>query len=54
MWDFWTARPPLNALISALPLLRPRRYSIASCPGSLGELLEPTEAVWFVGGLYYL
>eukprot|EP00913_Durusdinium_trenchii_P018785 g17652.t1 len=36
MWDFWTARPPLNALISALPLLRPRRYSIASCPGWAG------------------
>ncbi|CAE7309666.1 ndor1 [Symbiodinium natans] len=32
MWDFWTARPPLPALISALPLLRPRRYSIASSP----------------------
>lgn len=36
MWDFWTARPPLNALISALPLLRPRRYSIASSPGWAG------------------
>ena len=37
MWDFWTTKPPLNALISALPLLRPRRYSIASAPGYLGE-----------------
>eukprot|EP00931_Biecheleriopsis_adriatica_P101064 TRINITY_DN76286_c0_g1_i1.p1 TRINITY_DN76286_c0_g1~~TRINITY_DN76286_c0_g1_i1.p1 ORF type:complete len:691 (-),score=147.29 TRINITY_DN76286_c0_g1_i1:72-2072(-) len=33
MWDFWTARPPLPQLLSCLPLLRPRRYSIASCPG---------------------
>ncbi|CAJ1424501.1 unnamed protein product, partial [Effrenium voratum] len=32
MWDFWTARPPLAELLSALPLLRPRRYSIASSP----------------------
>merc|ERR1719198_1960822 len=32
MWDFWTARPPLAELLSALPLMRPRRYSIASCP----------------------
>merc|ERR1719251_563669 len=33
MWDFWTARPPLADLLGALPLMRPRRYSIASCPG---------------------
>mmetsp|Transcript_82433 Transcript_82433/g.266990 ORF Transcript_82433/g.266990 Transcript_82433/m.266990 type:complete len:669 (-) Transcript_82433:170-2176(-) len=32
MWDFWTARPPLAELLSALPPMRPRRYSIASCP----------------------
>jgi len=32
MWDFWTARPPLADLLSCLPLMRPRRYSIASCP----------------------
>eukprot|EP00930_Biecheleria_cincta_P002451 TRINITY_DN103464_c0_g1_i1.p1 TRINITY_DN103464_c0_g1~~TRINITY_DN103464_c0_g1_i1.p1 ORF type:complete len:677 (+),score=89.13 TRINITY_DN103464_c0_g1_i1:119-2032(+) len=32
MWDFWTARPPLAELLSCLPLMRPRRYSIASCP----------------------
>mmetsp|Transcript_28377 Transcript_28377/g.51593 ORF Transcript_28377/g.51593 Transcript_28377/m.51593 type:complete len:655 (+) Transcript_28377:60-2024(+) len=32
MWDFWTARPPLAALLEALPPMRPRRYSIASCP----------------------
>lgn len=32
MWDFWTARPPLAELLSALPPMRPRRYSIASSP----------------------
>lgn len=32
MWDFWTARPPLAELLSALPVMRPRRYSIASGP----------------------
>lgn len=32
MWDFWTARPPLEELLSALPPMRPRMYSIASCP----------------------
>jgi len=32
MWDFWSARPPLPELLSALPLMRARRYSIASCP----------------------
>jgi len=32
MWDFWTARPPLPELLSCLPPMRPRRYSIASCP----------------------
>lgn len=33
MWDFWTARPPLPELLGCLPLMRPRRYSIASSPG---------------------
>eukprot|EP00746_Dinoflagellata_sp_MGD_P122356 gnl/MRDRNA2_/MRDRNA2_57270_c0_seq1.p1 gnl/MRDRNA2_/MRDRNA2_57270_c0~~gnl/MRDRNA2_/MRDRNA2_57270_c0_seq1.p1 ORF type:complete len:641 (-),score=116.43 gnl/MRDRNA2_/MRDRNA2_57270_c0_seq1:297-2219(-) len=32
MWDFHSSKPPLGALLSAAPLLRPRRYSIASCP----------------------
>ncbi|CAE7266621.1 ndor1, partial [Symbiodinium necroappetens] len=45
MWDFWTARPPLRALISALPLLRPRRYSIASSPRWIRPLpLRPFPA----------
>lgn len=32
MWDFWTARPPLAQLLSVLPPMRPRRYSVASGP----------------------
>lgn len=32
MWDFWTARPPLPDLLNCLPVMRPRRYSIASSP----------------------
>lgn len=46
MWDFWTARPPLNALISALPLLRPRRYSIASSPGYFSYKIFTSDGVW--------
>lgn len=32
MWDFYTCKPPLADLISSLPAMRPRQYSIASCP----------------------
>jgi len=44
MWDFWTARPPLAELLGALPLMRPRRYSIASCPGWYCPSRAPQDA----------
>ncbi|CAE8624912.1 unnamed protein product [Polarella glacialis] len=47
MWDFWTARPPLPELLSCLPLLRPRRYSIASCPGWYSPSASPAVAARF-------
>lgn len=52
MWDFWTARPPLNALLSVLPLLRPRRYSIASSPGRLGDHGTTVMLRWAGSGCY--
>jgi len=44
MWDFWTARPPLAELLGSLPLMRPRRYSIASCPGWYCPSRAPQDA----------
>eukprot|EP00927_Polykrikos_kofoidii_P073289 TRINITY_DN69336_c0_g1_i1.p1 TRINITY_DN69336_c0_g1~~TRINITY_DN69336_c0_g1_i1.p1 ORF type:complete len:739 (+),score=100.05 TRINITY_DN69336_c0_g1_i1:289-2217(+) len=52
MWDFWTARPPLAVLLSILPLMRPRRYSIASSPNwyadgdSAGVALDMAARFW--------
>eukprot|EP00929_Paragymnodinium_shiwhaense_P097591 TRINITY_DN59226_c0_g1_i1.p1 TRINITY_DN59226_c0_g1~~TRINITY_DN59226_c0_g1_i1.p1 ORF type:complete len:670 (-),score=120.83 TRINITY_DN59226_c0_g1_i1:261-2270(-) len=48
MWDFWTARPPLAHLISSLPLMRPRRYSIASSPSWLSKHGCPASAARFL------
>lgn len=31
MWDFDSAKPPLEILVSIIPVMRPRKYSIASC-----------------------
>lgn len=48
MFDFWTARPPLAELLSAMTPMRPRRYSIASCPrwNNADALAERLARFW--------
>eukprot|EP00928_Gymnodinium_smaydae_P036689 TRINITY_DN25609_c0_g1_i1.p1 TRINITY_DN25609_c0_g1~~TRINITY_DN25609_c0_g1_i1.p1 ORF type:complete len:699 (-),score=151.10 TRINITY_DN25609_c0_g1_i1:109-2205(-) len=49
MFDFWSARPPLAELLEALPPMRPRRYSIASCPrwcSATGSTPEEAARFW--------
>merc|ERR1712146_83070 len=46
LWDFNSARPPLHVLISLVPTMQPRRYSIASAPFTW-------TALWKPGGLSF-
>mmetsp|Transcript_126524 Transcript_126524/g.366271 ORF Transcript_126524/g.366271 Transcript_126524/m.366271 type:complete len:659 (+) Transcript_126524:94-2070(+) len=50
MWDFWTARPPLEDLLSCLPPMRPRQYSIASSPSWHTPAMAAERAARFWAG----
>lgn len=53
---FKNARPPIPALLSIIPRIRPRAYSIASAPkasGNVIELLVLIETWWCKEGMRY-
>ena len=46
LWDFFCARPPLDVLLTFIPAMRPRYYSLASAPNAL----FPLAIKYFSGG----